>query len=160
MKLEAQDFPMEEMLDTIRELIAPQASAKTRPVPCCLAGLAPEACSKARNTRSCSSLAMPTPVSRTVKLTRASSFPSAGLVVEDNELNAEIAQCLLEERDFQVDCVHDGAQAVERVRSTPPGTYDPRASSFPSAGSSRTSRATRPPSGVNFTALPSRLMST
>ena len=46
------------------------------------------------------------------------------LVVEDNELNAEIAQCLLEERDFQVDCVHDGAQAVERVRSTPPGTYD------------------------------------
>lgn len=46
------------------------------------------------------------------------------LVVEDNELNAEIAQCLLEERDFQVDCVYDGAQAVERIRSTPPGTYD------------------------------------
>lgn len=46
------------------------------------------------------------------------------LVVEDNELNAEIAQCLLEERNFQVDCVYDGAQAVERIRSTPPGTYD------------------------------------
>ena len=46
------------------------------------------------------------------------------LVVEDNELNAEIAQCLLEEREFQVECVHDGAQAVERVRDTPPGTYD------------------------------------
>ncbi len=46
------------------------------------------------------------------------------LVVEDNELNAEIAQCLLEERNFEVDCVHDGSQAVERIRTTPPGTYD------------------------------------
>lgn len=46
------------------------------------------------------------------------------LVVEDNELNAEIAQCLLEERGFQVDHVSDGAQAVERIRTAPPGTYD------------------------------------
>ncbi len=46
------------------------------------------------------------------------------LVVEDNELNAEIAQCLLEERNFEVDCVYDGAQAVERIRNTAPGTYD------------------------------------
>lgn len=46
------------------------------------------------------------------------------LVVEDNELNAEIAQNLLEERGFKVDCVYDGAQAVERIRSTEPGTYD------------------------------------
>ena len=46
------------------------------------------------------------------------------LVVEDNELNAEIAQCLLEEREFQVDCVYDGAQAVERVKTTPADTYD------------------------------------
>ena len=46
------------------------------------------------------------------------------LVVEDNELNAEIAQCLLEERNFEVECVGDGAQAVERIRATPPGTYD------------------------------------
>ena len=46
------------------------------------------------------------------------------LVVEDNELNAEIARCLLEDRKFRVDCVYDGAQAVERIRSTPPGTYD------------------------------------
>ena len=44
------------------------------------------------------------------------------LVVEDNELNAEIAQCLLEERDFEVDCVYDGAQAVERIRTTEPNT--------------------------------------
>ncbi len=46
------------------------------------------------------------------------------LVVEDNELNAEIARCLLEDKKFRVDCVYDGAQAVERIRSTPPGTYD------------------------------------
>ncbi len=46
------------------------------------------------------------------------------LVVEDNELNAEIAQSLLEERNFIVDCVYDGAQAVERIRTTEPGTYD------------------------------------
>ncbi len=46
------------------------------------------------------------------------------LVVEDNELNAEIAQSLLEERNFKVDCVHDGAQAVERMKNTQPNTYD------------------------------------
>lgn len=46
------------------------------------------------------------------------------LVVEDNELNAEIAMTLLEERDFAVDCVYNGAEAVERIRTTVPGTYD------------------------------------
>lgn len=46
------------------------------------------------------------------------------LVVEDNELNAEIAMTLLEERGFQVDCVYNGAEAVERIRTTEPGTYD------------------------------------
>lgn len=46
------------------------------------------------------------------------------LVVEDNELNAEIALTLLEERGFTVDCVYNGAEAVERIRTTEPGTYD------------------------------------
>ena len=46
------------------------------------------------------------------------------LVVEDNELNSEIAQCLLEERGFAVDCVFNGAEAVEQVKNMPPGTYD------------------------------------
>ena len=46
------------------------------------------------------------------------------LAAEDNEINAEIAQCLLEECDFQVDRVGDGAQAVERIQTAPPGTYD------------------------------------
>lgn len=46
------------------------------------------------------------------------------LVVEDNDINIEIAKCLLEDRNFKVDCVFDGAQAVERIRNTEPGTYD------------------------------------
>lgn len=46
------------------------------------------------------------------------------LVVEDNEINSEIARSLLEDRNFIVDCVYDGAQAVERMRSTEPGFYD------------------------------------
>lgn len=46
------------------------------------------------------------------------------LVVEDNELNAEIAQTLLEERDFKVDCVYDGAQAVERMKECGLWEYD------------------------------------
>ncbi len=44
------------------------------------------------------------------------------LVVEDNELNAEIAQSPLEERNFHVDYVsHGEAQAVERIRTTQTG---------------------------------------
>jgi signal transduction histidine kinase/CheY-like chemotaxis protein/GGDEF domain-containing protein len=46
------------------------------------------------------------------------------LVVEDNELNAEIAMELLEQGKFTVDCVYDGAQAVQRIQETAPGTYD------------------------------------
>lgn len=46
------------------------------------------------------------------------------LVVEDNELNAEIAECLLEERGFEVDWVCNGAEAVEQIKNTQPGTYD------------------------------------
>lgn len=46
------------------------------------------------------------------------------LVVEDNELNAEIAQCLLEDYNFTVDCVYNGAEAVERIETTEPNTYD------------------------------------
>ncbi|MCM1258984.1 MAG: ATP-binding protein [Roseburia sp.] len=46
------------------------------------------------------------------------------LVVEDNELNAEIICELLQERDFAVDVVFDGKQAVNRLEETPEGTYD------------------------------------
>lgn len=46
------------------------------------------------------------------------------LVVEDNELNAEIAQCLLEDFGFEVEWVPDGTDAVEKIRNTEPGRYD------------------------------------
>jgi CheY-like chemotaxis protein/two-component sensor histidine kinase len=46
------------------------------------------------------------------------------LVVEDNELNAEISQSILEEAHFSVDLVYDGAQAVQRMKESAPGTYD------------------------------------
>lgn len=46
------------------------------------------------------------------------------LVVEDNELNSEIARNILEECGFQVDCVFNGQEAVERIQNTPPDTYD------------------------------------
>ena len=68
-----------------------------------------------------------TPGKRIEAATKTDEISFAGyriLVVEDNELNAEIAQCLLEERNFEVECVYDGAQAVERMRAVPPGTYD------------------------------------
>lgn len=31
---------------------------------------------------------------------------------------------LLEDRGFVVDCVYDGSEAVERIRTTEPGAYD------------------------------------
>ncbi len=46
------------------------------------------------------------------------------LVVEDNELNAEIARAILEECRFRVDCVGDGVEAVKRIAETEPGYYD------------------------------------
>jgi CheY-like chemotaxis protein len=57
---------------------------------------------------------------------RASVFQAGGrrvLVVEDNELNREIAQELLEEAGFQVETAGDGAEAVEMVRASQPGYY-------------------------------------
>jgi signal transduction histidine kinase/CheY-like chemotaxis protein/GGDEF domain-containing protein len=46
------------------------------------------------------------------------------LLVEDNELNTEIAKSILEEAKFEVDCVGDGEQAVLRMQQTKPETYD------------------------------------
>ena len=46
------------------------------------------------------------------------------LLAEDNELNAEIAQMLLEDKGAEVVLVTDGRQAVERFRTSPPGTFD------------------------------------
>ena len=46
------------------------------------------------------------------------------LLAEDNDLNAEIAQTLLEDEGAEVTLVTDGKQAVERFQSEPPGTFD------------------------------------
>ncbi len=46
------------------------------------------------------------------------------LLVEDNELNQEIAVEILQEVGFSVDVVDDGAVAVERMREAEPGQYD------------------------------------
>ena len=46
------------------------------------------------------------------------------LLVEDNELNREIALEILREYGFQVDTAENGAVAVEKVRTSVPGRYD------------------------------------
>ena len=46
------------------------------------------------------------------------------LLVEDNELNREIAQEILREYGFRVDTAENGAVAVEKVRAAAPGSYD------------------------------------
>ena len=46
------------------------------------------------------------------------------LLVEDNELNREIAQEILREYGFLVDSAENGAVAVEKVSTTAPGSYD------------------------------------
>ena len=46
------------------------------------------------------------------------------LLVEDNELNAEIAQEILQETGMQVEHVWDGAEAVEAVTKAEDGKYD------------------------------------
>ena len=60
------------------------------------------------------------------------SFPAEGLefkgrsilLVEDNELNSEIAVEILSEYGFLVDTAENGAEAVEKVRNSTPGNYD------------------------------------
>ena len=46
------------------------------------------------------------------------------LLVEDNELNREIAQEILREYGFVVDSAENGAVAVEKVSTAAPGSYD------------------------------------
>ncbi len=59
------------------------------------------------------------------------SAPQAGefsgrhiLLVEDNELNREIATEILKEYGFQVEAVTDGTFAVEKMKAATPGGYD------------------------------------
>ena len=46
------------------------------------------------------------------------------LLVEDNELNSEIAVEILNEYGFLVDTAENGAEAVEKVKNSKPGNYD------------------------------------
>ncbi|MDO4479262.1 MAG: ATP-binding protein [Lachnospiraceae bacterium] len=46
------------------------------------------------------------------------------LMAEDNDLNAEIAGCILEEMGLKVDRVEDGVQCVAWMEQMPAGTYD------------------------------------
>ena len=46
------------------------------------------------------------------------------LLVEDNELNSEIAVEILKEYGFLVDTAENGAEAVEKVKNSAPGDYD------------------------------------
>ena len=62
----------------------------------------------------------------------AEILPTAGsdfrgkciLLVEDNELNSEIAAEILNEYGFLVDTAENGAEAVEKVKNSKPGNYD------------------------------------
>ena len=46
------------------------------------------------------------------------------LLVEDNELNSEIAEEILNAYGFLVDTAENGAEAVEKVKNSTPGNYD------------------------------------
>ena len=46
------------------------------------------------------------------------------LLVEDNELNREIALEILKEAGFVVDTAEDGAVAVQKIKQAAPGQYD------------------------------------
>lgn len=46
------------------------------------------------------------------------------LLVEDNELNRELASAILGETGIEIDCAVDGIEAVNRINEAPEGTYD------------------------------------
>ena len=46
------------------------------------------------------------------------------LMAEDNDLNAELAMILLQEKNMTVTRASDGAQAVEAFAQNPPGSFD------------------------------------
>ena len=65
--------------------------------------------------------------SRSAQLSETAAAATEGLrllLVEDNELNAEIAKTLLEDEGCTVTVVYDGQQAVKLFGETEPGTFD------------------------------------
>ena len=60
-----------------------------------------------------------------IPVSKASAFTGKKLlVVEDNELNLEIASTLLEEAGFEVDTAGNGKIAVEKIEAASAGRYD------------------------------------
>lgn len=58
---------------------------------------------------------------------KVETIPLKGMkvfLVEDNEMNREIAEELLMERGIIVDCAEDGYIAVEKIRKSAPGEYE------------------------------------
>ena len=67
------------------------------------------------------------PVSPIADIPENASFELSGkriLLVEDNELNREIATEILEEEGMIVDTAEDGDVAVEKMRNASAGQYD------------------------------------
>ncbi len=64
------------------------------------------------------------PASEPAQLTAADLKGKKLLLVEDNELNREIALEILKEAGFVVDTAEDGAVAVQKIKQAAPGQYD------------------------------------
>ena len=64
------------------------------------------------------------PASKPTQPTAADLKGKKLLLVEDNELNREIALEILKEAGFVVDTAEDGAVAVQKIKQAAPGQYD------------------------------------
>ena len=64
------------------------------------------------------------PASKPAQPTAADLKGKKLLLVEDNELNREIALEILKEAGFVVDTAEDGAVAVQKIKQATPGQYD------------------------------------
>ena len=64
------------------------------------------------------------PASKPAQPTAADLKGKKLLLVEDNELNREIALEILKEAGFVVDIAEDGAVAVQKIKQAAPGQYD------------------------------------
>jgi len=64
------------------------------------------------------------PASKPAQSTAADLKGKKLLLVEDNELNREIALEILKEAGFVVDTAEDGAVAVQKIKQAAPGQYD------------------------------------
>lgn len=69
-------------------------------------------------------LSNPVPVSNTAREKTPDKNGRRILLVEDNELNQEIAQTILEDAGFVVETASNGMAAVEIIEQSAPGQYD------------------------------------